>query len=90
MLAEGNVFESVEKPVEDGVEYLFAALTESANAVCQSPLGYVCQVNQLTGSGDWAGSATDFIKGFSGEGVKAVAASTVAASVKSKAGVGKL
>ncbi|KAF2128960.1 polysaccharide lyase family 1 protein [Dothidotthia symphoricarpi CBS 119687] len=90
VLAEGNVFESVTTPVESGTEYLFAALTASANAVCEDPLGYVCQVNQLTSSGDWAGSGSDFLDGFSGEGVEAVAASTVAASVKSNAGVGKL
>ncbi|KAJ8115822.1 hypothetical protein OPT61_g2629 [Boeremia exigua] len=88
VLAEGNVFESVVKPIEDGVDFLYAATDDGA--ACSSPLGRTCQVNQLTDSGDFGGSATDFLSGYADEGVEAEAASGVAASVKSNAGVGKL
>ncbi|KAF9701223.1 hypothetical protein EKO04_000300 [Ascochyta lentis] len=88
VLAEGNVFEKVTKPIEDGVDLLYAVTDDGA--ACSSPLGRKCQVNQLTGSGDWSGSATDFLASFKDEGVKPVAATEVAASVKSNAGVGKL
>lgn len=88
VLAEGNVFESVTKPIEDGVELLYAVTDDGA--ACSSPLGRTCQANQLTDSGDFGGSATDFLSSFADEGVDAEAASGVAASVKSNAGVGKL
>lgn len=88
VLAEGNVFEAVTKPIEDGVELLYAVTDNGA--ACSSPLGRTCQANQLTDSGDWSGSATDFLSSFADEGVDAEAASGVAASVKSNAGVGKL
>ncbi|KAL1607545.1 hypothetical protein SLS59_002513 [Nothophoma quercina] len=88
VLAEGNVFESVTKPIEDGVDLLYAVTDNGA--ACSSPLGRTCQANQLTSSGDWSGSATDFLSSFADEGVEATAASEVAASVKSNAGVGKL
>ncbi|KAF1363893.1 polysaccharide lyase family 1 protein [Lizonia empirigonia] len=88
VLAEGNVFESVKTPIEDGVDFLYAVTDDGA--ACSSPLGRTCQVNQLTSSGDWSGSATDFLSSFADEGVSATAASGIAASVKSNAGVGKL
>lgn len=90
VVAEGNVFQSVKTPIEDGVDYMFSAPDAAANEACVEPLGYVCEVNQLTDSGTLSGSATDFLDGFSGEGVNATAASTVAASVKANAGIGKL
>ncbi|KAF2688590.1 polysaccharide lyase family 1 protein [Lentithecium fluviatile CBS 122367] len=90
VLAEGNVFINVVTPIEEGDAFMFSAPDASANAACQDPLGYVCEVNLLTASGTLSGSATDFLSGFSGEGLTAVAASQVAASVKSNAGVGKL
>lgn len=90
VIAEGNVFQSVKKPIEDGADFMFSAPDASANAACQDPLGYVCEVNSLTDSGTLSGSATDFLSKFEGEGVTAKAASEVAASVKSNAGVGKL
>ncbi|KAF3049894.1 hypothetical protein E8E11_004695 [Didymella keratinophila] len=88
VLAEGNVFESVTKPIEDSVDLLYAVTDKGA--ACSSPLGRTCQVNQLTDSGDWSGSATDFLSSFADEGIEAEAASGIAASVKSNAGVGKL
>ncbi|KAF1926755.1 polysaccharide lyase family 1 protein [Didymella exigua CBS 183.55] len=88
VLAEGNVFESVTTPIESGFDLLYAVTDNGA--ACSSPLGRTCQVNQLTSSGSWSGSATGFLSSFADEGVEAVAASGVAASVKSNAGVGKL
>ncbi|KAJ4320872.1 hypothetical protein N0V94_003171 [Neodidymelliopsis sp. IMI 364377] len=88
VLAEGNVFESVNQPIEDGADFLYA-VTDDGKA-CSSPLGRTCEVNTLTDSGDWTGSATDFLSSFADEGVTATAATEVAASVKSNAGVGKL
>ncbi|KAH6642656.1 pectin lyase 2 [Boeremia exigua] len=88
VLAEGNVFESVKKPIEDGVDLLYAVTDNGA--ACSSPLGRTCQANQLTDSGDFSGTATDFLSGFADEGVDAEAASGIAASVKSNSGVGKL
>lgn len=90
VIAEGNVFQSVTKPIEDGADFMFSAPDASANAACEAPLGYVCEVNQLTDSGTLSGSATDFLDNFNGEGVTATAATDVANSVKSNAGVGKL
>ncbi len=74
--------------IKPGVKLLYAVT--DAGAACSSSLGRTCQANQLTDSGDWSGSATDFLSSFADEGVDAESASGVAASVKSNAGVGKL
>lgn len=90
VIAEGNVFQKVNKPIEDGAKFMFAAPSLSANQACKTPLGHVCEVNSLTGSGTLSGSATGFLTSFKGAGVTPVAATKVAASVKANAGVGKI
>jgi pectin lyase len=90
VIAEGNVFQSVTKPIEDGEALMFSAPDASTNAACDSPLGYTCEVNTLTDSGTLSGSTTSFLADFAGEGVTPTSAGEVAASVKANAGVGKL
>ena len=88
VLAEGNVFESVTKPIEDGFDLLYAVTDDGA--ACSSLLGRTCQVNQLTSSGDCSGSTTGFLSSFADEDVEVTVASDVAAGVKSNAGVDTL
>jgi pectin lyase len=90
VIAEGNVFEKVKKPIEDGDSKMFAPQDAQTAAACESPLGYKCEVNVLSGSGTLTGSETSFLGDAKGEGVTPVPASEVAASVKANAGVGKL
>ncbi|KAF2647456.1 polysaccharide lyase family 1 protein [Lophiostoma macrostomum CBS 122681] len=92
VIAEGNVMQSVKTPLNEGAELLFSAPDDSANAACQDPLGYVCEVNVLTDcDSDFSSAAvTSFLSSFEGEGVTATSASDVANSVKANAGVGKL
>lgn len=90
VIAEGNVFDGVKKPIEDGEALMFSAPDASANAACQEPLGYACEVNSLTDSGTLSGSATSFLGDFAGEGVTPTSTDKVAASVKANAGVGKI
>jgi pectin lyase len=88
VIAEGNVMQTVKSPILDGAKFLFSAPNTSTNAACKTPLGHVCEVNSLTGSGAFSGSLTS-ISNFSGGNVAVVAASKVAQSVKANAGVGK-
>ena len=92
-MAEGNSFQDVPQTVESPLQgSLFAAPSTSANTVCTSTLGRVCQLNAFGNSGKLTGSSsTSFLSNFKGKNVaSAAAASGVAASVLAHAGVGKL
>ncbi|KAL1297519.1 hypothetical protein AAFC00_005036 [Neodothiora populina] len=89
VLAEGNVFESVDAPIESGdVGKLFTADDGSA---CTTYLGRTCEANSLVSSGAFKQADTDFLSDFKGAKIaKATAASSVKSYVTSNAGVGKL
>jgi len=93
ILAEGNVFQNVNTPVLSPIDgSIFTSPSTSANKVCTTYLGRVCQVNAFGSSGAMSGStSTSFMSSFEGKNIaSAVAASGVAASVVAHAGQGKL
>lgn len=91
VLAEGNVFQNVKLPVNSGrAGRLFGSPSTSANAVCSSTLGHVCQVNGFGSSGALDGTDTGFLSNFSGKNVASASTYEVAKSVQSNAGFGKI
>lgn len=90
MLAEGNVFQNVDLPVEAGVTgQLFTAPSTSANTACSASVGRVCVVNAFGSSGAFSQSDTSFLVNFAGKNIaSAAAATTVVASVSATAGFG--
>ncbi|KAJ5098751.1 pectate lyase [Penicillium argentinense] len=92
VLAEGNVFQNIDTPVESPIDgQLFTSPSTSANTVCSSYLGRVCQVNGFGSSGSFSQSDTGFLSNFSGKNIaSATAYTSVASSVVANAGQGKL
>lgn len=88
MLAEGNVFQNIPTVAEDPIEgELFASPSESANEVCSTYLGRVCELNGFGSSGTFNQADTDFLSKFEGKNIaSADSYSSVASSVASSAG----
>ncbi|KAF2438119.1 polysaccharide lyase family 1 protein [Karstenula rhodostoma CBS 690.94] len=81
ILAEGNTFDGVKTPVSTLEGKLYTGTD------CSSALGRACVENNLTGSGDFTGTATDVLSSFSS---KAAAADKDASGVPKSAGIGKI
>lgn len=92
VLAEGNVFQNIGTPVESPVDgSLFTVPNASSGSSCSASLGRTCVVNGFGSSGTFSQSDTDFLSKFSGKNIASASAySTVASSVSSGAGQGKL
>jgi pectin lyase len=92
VLAEGNVFQNVGTPVESPVSgSLFTVPSTNSGSSCSASLGRTCVVNGFGSSGTFSQSDTDFLTKFSGKNIASASAySTVASSVTSNAGQGKL
>ncbi|KAJ5599410.1 hypothetical protein N7450_000477 [Penicillium hetheringtonii] len=92
VLAEGNVFQNIGTPVESPVDgKLFTVPSTNSASSCSASLGRVCQVNGFGSSGTFSQSDTDFLTNFSGKNIASASAyGTVASSVTSNAGQGKL
>ncbi|KAJ6139923.1 hypothetical protein N7471_006409 [Penicillium samsonianum] len=93
VLAEGNVFQNIVAAVETPISgQLFSSPDTNTNALCQTSLGRVCQVNGFGSSGTFSGKAdTAFLVNFAGKNIASAAAYTsVVASVNANAGQGKL
>nr|Q5BAU9.2 RecName: Full=Pectin lyase A; Short=PLA; Flags: Precursor [Aspergillus nidulans FGSC A4]ABF50854.1 pectin lyase [Aspergillus nidulans] len=88
VLAEGNVFQNIPTVAEDPIEgELFASPSESANEVCSTYLGRVCELNGFGSSGTFNQADTDFLSKFEGKNIaSADSYSSVASSVASSAG----
>jgi len=90
VLAEGNVFENVEAPLEAS-SFAGKLFTADSGSSCSSALGRACEANSLTGSGAFSESDTDLLTKFSGAAVAAAdPASEIKSYVTANAGVGKL
>lgn len=93
VLAEGNVFQNVDAPVESGDEgKLFASPSTSENTICSDYIGRDCEMNAFGSSGTFSlGSNTNFLSDFEGKTIaSATAASSVVSYVTANAGMGKL
>ncbi|KAJ5091978.1 hypothetical protein NUU61_006848 [Penicillium alfredii] len=92
ILAEGNVFQNIPTVVESPIEgQLFSSPSTSANQVCSTYLGRVCQVNGSGSSGTFSQVDTAFLTNLSGKNIASASAySVVQLSVPSNAGQGKL
>ncbi|KAL4790498.1 putative pectin lyase D [Aspergillus venezuelensis] len=92
VLAEGNVFQNVDAPVEaSSLEgNLFTAPDANTNAVCSSYLGHTCQLNAFGSSGSFSQADEGFLANFEGKNIAAAGAYSVAQSVPDNAGQGKL
>lgn len=86
ILAEGNMFSNVKKPIEENEGALFSPSTLSTD--CQAVLGRACQPNTLEKSGDFTGSDTSVLEKFKGKTL--VEALEPSANIALTAGVGKL
>ncbi|KAL4761348.1 polysaccharide lyase family 1 protein [Aspergillus foveolatus] len=88
VLAEGNVFQNIPTVAEDPIDgELFASPSESANEVCSTYLGRVCELNGFGSSGTFNQADTDFLSKFEGKNIaSADSYSSVASSVASSAG----
>ncbi|KAH6988410.1 pectin lyase fold/virulence factor [Ilyonectria destructans] len=91
VVAEGNVFQNVNAPVESGYAgKLFSSPSASANAVCSTYLGHTCEVNGFGSSGSFSGTTTDFLSNFSGKNVASASTYSAAKAVQSTAGFGTI
>lgn len=92
VLAEGNVFRSVEVVAESPISgKLFTSPDSTTNKVCSSYIGHTCQVNGFTSSGGFKQADEAFLSKFKGKNIASSSAyTTVISSVTSNAGQGKL
>ncbi|SPO06292.1 probable pectin lyase precursor [Cephalotrichum gorgonifer] len=91
VVAEGNVFQNIKAPVESGYAgKLFSSPSVSANAVCQSALGHVCQVNGFGSSGSLPGTDSSFFSNFGGKNVASAGTYESAKGVPTTAGFGTI
>ena len=91
-MAEGNVFQNIDTIVESPIDgSLFTAPSTSANKVCSTYLGRVCQANGFGSSGSFSQADEDSLVNFEGKNIaSATAYTSVAASVEANAGQGNL
>ena len=91
VVAEGNVFSGVNEPVEAGFAgQLFSSPSAEENAVCESALGHVCEVNSLESSGEFDGSDSDFLSNVEGNTVASAEPAASIDGVKTSAGYGTI
>ncbi|KAJ2905689.1 hypothetical protein MKZ38_004764 [Zalerion maritima] len=91
VVAEGNVFQNINTPVEDDIEgLLFTSPSSSANTACYDYLGHNCELNAFGSSGDFSSSDTSFFSYFEGKNVADATAATAAKSVMNDAGFGNI
>ncbi len=98
VLLEGNYFDTVTTPVTDttlssGALVYNVPSVDSASA-CTASLGYICEWNRLSGSGDWPEltdqQVLDEIAQYSDSLVDAYGVADVPSTVVANAGVGKI
>ncbi|KAI6714539.1 pectin lyase F-2 [Diplocarpon mali] len=87
VVAEGNTFIKVEKPILENLGALFAP--SALSDACTGPLGRPCQGNVLSNSGPFVGDDTSMLAKFKG---KEVIGSVPApdTNIRASAGVGKV
>ncbi|RAK77437.1 polysaccharide lyase family 1 protein, partial [Aspergillus fijiensis CBS 313.89] len=92
VLAEGNVFQNIDTPVESPVSgQLFTSPDSTTNAVCSTYLGRACQINGFGSSGTFSQSDTAFLVNFEGKNIATASAYTaIKTTVPSNAGQGNL
>ncbi|KAL4971463.1 putative pectin lyase D [Aspergillus desertorum] len=92
VLAEGNVFQNINAPVESSslAGNLFTSPDTNTNKVCSSYLGHTCQLNAFGSSGSFNQADEGFLVNFKGKNVAAADAYSAAQSVPNNAGQGKL
>ncbi|EPE04104.1 pectin lyase [Ophiostoma piceae UAMH 11346] len=90
ILAEGNIFDNVVASIDTTTGQMFSSPSVSANAVCTSALGRVCQVNKYISSGTLTGSDSSFLSNFGGKNVATAATAASISGVKTSAGFGKI
>ncbi|KAF9772383.1 hypothetical protein IL306_009908 [Fusarium sp. DS 682] len=92
VVAEGNIFQNVVAPIEASsfAGKLFSSPSTSANAVCSSYLGHVCQVNGFGNSGSLSGADTTFLVKFQGKNVASAAAYSSTTGLQTSAGFGTI
>ncbi|PYH48641.1 polysaccharide lyase family 1 protein [Aspergillus saccharolyticus JOP 1030-1] len=90
VLAEGNVFQNVDAPVESPMSgALFSSPDANTNKQCQAYLGRSCQLNAFGSSGTMSGSDTSILSKFKGKNIAAARAPTnIASWTMANAGVG--
>ncbi|KXJ85662.1 pectin lyase fold/virulence factor [Microdochium bolleyi] len=88
ILAEGNVFQNVAAPVDTAVGGQLFTSPGSALSQCQSGLGRACVINSFGSSGAFQRTDSGFLGNFKGKNIASAAAAN--ASIKDKAGVGKI
>ncbi|KAH6961976.1 putative pectin lyase D [Ilyonectria sp. MPI-CAGE-AT-0026] len=84
VLAEGNLFESVDTIV-DGQEGQ-VLVPDTDGSACSSALSRECQANGYTSSGTWSGSDSSFLSGFSGYNIASAEAYSSVSGLASSAG----
>ncbi|KEY71794.1 hypothetical protein S7711_06546 [Stachybotrys chartarum IBT 7711] len=91
VLAEGNVFQNVNAPLDTSVAgKLFSSPNTSANAACSASLGRACQVNGFGSSGSFSGTDTSFLVNFQGKNIASASSYETAKNVPNTAGFGKI
>lgn len=91
VIAEGNVFSNVNEPIEAGYAgQLFSSPSAEENAVCEGPLGHVCEVNSFESSGELSGSDSDFLVNAEGRTVAGADPAASIGGVKASAGFGTI
>ncbi|OJJ42895.1 hypothetical protein ASPZODRAFT_75268 [Penicilliopsis zonata CBS 506.65] len=92
ILAEGNVFQNVDEPVQSPIDgELFTSPSTTANEACAAYLGRDCEINGFGSSGTFSSDDTGFFSDFEGKTIASATTYTaVAASVTANAGQGKL
>ncbi|KAF1933846.1 polysaccharide lyase family 1 protein [Didymella exigua CBS 183.55] len=89
VLAEGNIFQNVATTMLGNEGSVFASPSSSLNTQCSANLKHTCAVNSYVDSPTIAGSDASVLARFQGKNAASVA-STNGATIKSKAGVGKI
>lgn len=93
VLAEGNIFQNAQTPIEPGAKgRLFSVPNTSAAASCTASLGRACQINGFGSSGSFSGSDTSFLANFKGKNVASAKAYSDASvkNLPNTAGFGKI
>lgn len=88
VVAEGNVFQNVKKPLLENAGRLFGSPSTSVNTACRTRLGHVCQLNAFGSSGPLGGTDTSFFVNFQYKSI--AGAGPASAAVANTAGVGKI
>jgi pectin lyase len=89
ILAEGNIFQNVDKAAQAGLPgKMFAPSSDST--ACQSALGRACKANSYGSSGALTGTDSSILSGFSGKNVASAAAASTTKNLVNTAGYGRI